>query len=297
MKSSTPNGSSNETNRPLEHLTGLEALMEWPVKTAAAGWMHHDGTGARYGNENTPFELASITKALFAVCILVAVEEGSIAYEQAAGPEGSTIAHLLSHSSGLPPEAPDTADGSLPTMAAVGSRRIYSNLGFELVGEALAASTGMTAGQYFHEAVVQPLGLRSTELYGSPAHGARSSVRDLLVVAGELMKPTLISTETLLHATSPHLGHLAGVLPGFGRQDPNPWGLGFEIKGSKTPHWTSADNSATTFGHFGAAGTFLWIDPEQALACAVLTDEPFGPWALERWPALSTAVLASANLV
>jgi len=54
-------------------------------------------------------------------------------------------------------------------------------------------------------------------------------------------------------------------------------------------------NSAATFGHFGGAGTFLWVDPEVGVALAVLTDRPFGPWALTAWPSLSEAVLAAVG--
>ena len=60
---------------------------------------------------------------------------------------------------------------------------------------------------------------------------------------------------------------LAGVLPGFGRFEPNDWGLGFELRDDKRPHWTGTGNSPRTFGHFGAAGTFLWVDPDAGLAC------------------------------
>ena len=53
-----------------------------------------------------------------------------------------------------------------------------------------------------------------------------------------------------------------------------------------------ARNSATTFGHFGQSGSFLWVDPDAGLACASLADRPFGEWAAQAWPALSDAVLA-----
>jgi CubicO group peptidase (beta-lactamase class C family) len=86
---------------------------------------------------------------------------------------------------------------------------------------------------------------------------------------------------------------LVGVLPGFGRQDPNDWGLGPELRDHKSPHWTGSHNSPRTFGHFGQAGGFLWVDPEAGLACACLTDRPFGPWAAEAWPALADDVLGS----
>jgi CubicO group peptidase (beta-lactamase class C family) len=83
-----------------------------------------------------------------------------------------------------------------------------------------------------------------------------------------------------------------GVLPGFGRQEPNDWGLGFELRDRKSPHWTGDRNSERTFGHFGRSGTFLWVDPELGVALACLTDLTFGEWAVEAWPALSDAVLA-----
>jgi CubicO group peptidase (beta-lactamase class C family) len=86
---------------------------------------------------------------------------------------------------------------------------------------------------------------------------------------------------------------LVGVLPGFGHQDPNDWGLGVEVRGRKSPHWTATTGSPRTFGHFGRAGGFVWVDPDAGLACCGLTDRPFGPWAAEAWPRLGDAVLAA----
>ena len=239
-----------------------------------------------------------MTKPLVALAVLVAIEEGSLALDQPLGPPGSTVSHVLSHSSGLAPETPDeqTAGPAPPfaTAAGVGSKRIYSNQGYELLGRAVEESTGIDMATYFHEAVVEPLGLTATRLDGSPAHGAVSSVDDLLIVAGELMHPTLVSQVMLWAATTPHLPGLDGVLPGFGRQNPNPWGLGFEVRGEKSPHWTGSGNSPTTFGHFGRTGTFLWIDPEAGLALTALTDRDFGPWAIDAWPRLADRVLSAA---
>jgi CubicO group peptidase (beta-lactamase class C family) len=85
---------------------------------------------------------------------------------------------------------------------------------------------------------------------------------------------------------------LTGVLPGFGRQDPNDWGLGFELRDRKSPHWTGGRSSPATYGHFGRSGTFLWVDPQARAACVCLTDREFGPWAARAWPELTDAVLA-----
>ena len=68
--------------------------------------------------------------------------------------------------------------------------------------------------------------------------------------------------------------------------EPNDWGLTFELRDAKSPHWTGSRNSQRTFGHFGASGTFLWVDPDAGVACGVLTDRRFGDWAKEAWPAL-----------
>jgi CubicO group peptidase (beta-lactamase class C family) len=84
---------------------------------------------------------------------------------------------------------------------------------------------------------------------------------------------------------------LDGVVPGYGRQRPSDWGLGFEIKDDKNPHWTGTHNSPRTFGHFGQSGTFLWVDPEARVACVVLTDRNFGAWANDAWTPFNDRVL------
>ncbi len=204
------------------------------------------GPIASHGDVEHPFALASVTKVLVADAVLVAVEEEALSLDQAAGPPGSTVAHLLAHASGLGPEG--------GVLAPPGTRRIYSNAGFEALAATLEAATGMTMADYLHAAVVEPLGMTGTRLDGSAAHGAVSTVADLARFAAELLVPRLLAPETLDRATSPVFPDLAGVLPGFGRQEPNPWGLGFEIRGDKQPHWTGRLNSPATFGHFGHVG-------------------------------------------
>ncbi|MEM7272081.1 MAG: serine hydrolase domain-containing protein [Actinomycetota bacterium] len=275
-------------------MNSLNVVATWPVTTVAAGWRGPDDGPTSIGPVDQVFPLASVTKPLVAFAVLVAVEEGSLALDQPAGPPGSTVANLLSHSAGLGPDAPPAGAEPGP-LTPVGSRRIYSNHGFEELGRALEATTGFTCAQYLDEAVCAPLGMTGTELRGSPAHGAVSTVSDLLRFGAELLRPTLLSAETVAAATTPHLPELAGVLPGFGRQDPNPWGLGFEIRGTKSPHWTGSTNDPATFGHFGRSGTFLWVDRSIPACCVVLTDRDFGPWAAEAWPPLADAVVADAR--
>ncbi len=226
-----------------------------------------------------------MTKLVTALAALVAAEEGVIDLDEPAGPEGSTVRHLLAHASGLPFEP------GAPT-GRPGQRRIYSNVGFETLADHIAAHADMPFSDYLAAAVLQPLGM-TAELRGSPAADLHGSLDDLLVLARELQRPTLVAAETLAEATTVQFPGLAGVLPDFGRFDPNDWGLGFELRDAKSPHWTGARNSPRTFGHFGGSGTFLWVDPDASVALGVLTNLDFGEWAKEAWPRLSDAVLVS----
>jgi CubicO group peptidase (beta-lactamase class C family) len=264
----------------------LATIDDWPVEHAAAGVVTADGTvrGTR-GETGRRFPLASVTKPLVAYAALLAVEEEAINLDQPAGPEGSTVRHLLAHTSGL-------AFGEHRVVAEPGTRRLYSSAGFEVLASTIEEATGIAFADYLHEAVLDPLGMGATTLEGSPGHGATSTVDDLLRLAAELQAPTLLDATTLAEATSVQFPGLNGTIPGFGHQKPNDWGLGFELRDSKSPHWTGTHSAPGTFGHFGQSGTFLWVDPDASAACVVLTDRDFGDWAKQAWPAVTDAVLA-----
>jgi CubicO group peptidase (beta-lactamase class C family) len=269
-------------------MAALDELDGWPGAHRAAGWLRRDGTRAVAGEADTVFALASVTKLLTATAVLVAVQEEIVDLDEAAGPPGSTVRLLLCHASGLPFE------GATP-VAPPAQRRIYGNPAFELLGQLVTDRAGMPFATYLHDAVCAPLGLTATEVPGSPAHSGRSTVADLLRFAAELLAPgAVLAPELLLEAITVQLPDLAGVLPGFGRQDPNPWGLGFEVHGHKAPHWMPPEASPAAFGHFGRSGSFLWVDPEAGVACVAVGDEPFGDWAVAAWPRLGSRVLADA---
>lgn len=257
-------------------MTLLDELADWPADNKAAAVLTRSGVVETFGDPTAVFELASVTKLLVTQAVLVAVEEGAIELDDAAGPPGSTVAHLLAHASGLEFDSRAVA-------APVGTRRIYSSAGFEVLAESVAAVTGIDFAEYLQEAVCEPLGMTGTRLAGPAGHGARSSVADLAAFAGDLLSPTLISAQTHARATSVEFPGLDGFVPGYGKHRPNDWGLGFEIRAHKTPHWTGATNSPQTYGHFGQAGTFVWVDPALDAACVVLTDRPFGAWAKPLW--------------
>jgi CubicO group peptidase (beta-lactamase class C family) len=262
----------------------LRIIDEWGARTATSGVTRADKEIGVHGPRDVELRWASVTKLLTGVALLVALEEGTVELDEPAGPQGSTLRHLLAHASGL---APDEGRPLMPPAR----RRIYSNYGIELAAELVAERSGMPFADYFRASVVEPLALAGT-LHGSAAWGYRGPLDDLLKLGRELLAPRLVAQETLDEATSVQFPGLAGVLPGWGRMDPNDWGLTFELRDGKSPHWTSAHNSQRTFGHFGAAGTFLWVDPELGVACGVLTDREYGPWAIEAWPAFNDAIVA-----
>jgi CubicO group peptidase (beta-lactamase class C family) len=267
-------------------MESLRLIDKWPVPTAAAAVVRADGRLAgSYGPTGHRFGLASVTKPLTAYAVLVAVEEGAVELDEPAGPEGSTVRHLLAHTSGL-------AFNEDRVMAAPGTRRIYSNAGFEALADHVAKATEIPFAEYLRQGVLEPLGMTATALVGSPAAGCVSTVEDLARFAAELLAPRLLDPATHAAATSVVFPGLKGVLPGYGQQNPNDWGLGFEIRDGKSPHWTGSSSSPRTFGHFGQSGTFLWVDPEARAACVCLTDRDFGDWAIPVWPVLTDAVLA-----
>lgn len=265
-------------------MESLRAIDGWNAGVAAAGVARADDVVATHGPGEAELPWASVTKLLTGVAVLVALEEGTVDLDEPAGPPGATLRHLLSHASGLP------IDGETP-LTEPGRRRIYSNTGIELAARLVEERAEMPFADYFVQAVVRPLGLAG-RLAGSPAHGYRGPLDDLLALGRELLRPTLVAGETLAEATAVQFPGLSGVLPGIARMEPNDWGLAFELRDAKSPHWTGTRNSERTFGHFGASGTCLWVDPDAGLTCGVLTDRRFGDWAVEAWPPFSDAVLA-----
>jgi CubicO group peptidase (beta-lactamase class C family) len=257
----------------------LRQIDHWPCEHAVA--VVCGRVEAVHGDATLVLPWASVSKLATAVAMLVAAEEGTIDLDEPAGPPGSTVRHLLAHASGLPFEPG-------PPISRPGRRRIYSNYGFDVAAALLEERAEMSFASYF-EHVWSGAGLQFAGSAGSGVSGAAGA---LAALARELQAPARIAGETLAEAMTVQFPGLEGVLPGFGRQKPNDWGLGFELRDGKTPHWTGAGNSAATFGHFGRSGTFLWVDPVAGVALGVLTTRPFGDWAIEAWPRLSDAVLS-----
>jgi CubicO group peptidase (beta-lactamase class C family) len=269
--------------------SALATVETWGADHSAAAFVGPEGVIESHGDRDRPFPWASITKLATALAVLSAVEEGLVDLDEPAGPPEGTVRHLLAHASGLPFE------GST-VIARPGARRIYSNAGFDVLGELVAERTGRSFELVMADRVLAPLGMAATRLVGRPSAGLEGPLTDLAALAAELLRPTVVSSTTLAEATAVAFPGLKGLLPGVGTFDPLDWGLGFEIRDAKVPHWTGTRNSPETFGHFGGAGTFLWVDPiiDRALVC--LTDREFGHWALDAWPSFSDLVIGTQGV-
>ena len=267
------------------HHDVLAPALGWAPRVAVAV-VGPDGPVATAGDGGVPLEWASVTKLVTTLAVLRMAEAGRLDLDEAAGPPGASIRHLLAHASGLGFEG----DGPVSPPERT---RIYSNPGFDLLGAILAERAGATFPDVVTDTVLEPLGMAATSVVGRPSAGITGTLDDMALLARELLRPTLVTPPTLLEARTVAFPGLAGVLPGVARYDALDWGLGFELRDGKTPHWTGTRNSPETFGHFGASGAFLWVDPVADIALAALADRRFGPWALEAWPVLSDAVLAN----
>jgi CubicO group peptidase (beta-lactamase class C family) len=272
----------------------LAQIDSWSAPHPGAAVVNGSGRTSMYGDVMSVSRIASVTKPLFAYAVLVAVEEGIVELDEPvprlpeqAGP--ATIRHLLAHAGGLP--FLESEGVPIP----IETRRIYSNWGFDLLGELLAERSEMAVAEYLYGAVFEPLAMVNTSLQGSVAKDVFSNVIDLGAFVAELQRPTLIDVSTWTDLTTIQFPDLIGLVPGFGTYRPCPWGLGVEIRGQKDPHWTGRNNSPETFGHFGQTGSMLWVDPRNDVALVSLSGREFGQWAGPCWTALSDDVLAACE--
>ena len=102
----------------------MRNVQQWPVDTVAVAVV--DGAGAVvgcHGPQDRPFRLASVTKLLSAYAVLLAVEEGTLNWDQPTGPQGAAVRHLIAHASGLAFDSEEiwaapAPSGSTPTPAS-----------------------------------------------------------------------------------------------------------------------------------------------------------------------------------
>jgi len=267
----------------------LPRIAGWDVPHAGVVVAGRDGVLAEHGETARVLPIASVAKPLTAATVLVAVASGELDLDEPVGPtaaQGATLRHLLAHAGGLGFELDER------TMAP-GTRRIYSIWGYEVAAAHAAGRAGRPFAALLREHVTGPLGMDATTLDGSPAWAMTSTVSDLARFAAELLAPTALPTEAHALLTTPAFPELDGVLPGFGRQRPNGWTLGLEVRGTKDPHWSGTRMSPRAVGHFGRSGSLVWADPDAGVALASLSGRDFGDWARPEWPALNDEVIGA----
>ena len=267
----------------------LARIDTWDVPSAGVVVLDAAGALAHHGAIDVVLPVASVAKPMTAATVLAEVAAGTLDLDEPVGPtaeRGATLRHLLGHAAGLGFEQGDR------TMEP-GVRRVYSNWGYEVAAEHAAVRTGRPFAELLREHVTGPLGMGATLLDGSPAWAVTSTVADLGRFARELLAPVALPAEAHRLLTTLSFDELDGVLPGFGRQRPNGFTLGLEVRGTKDPHWSGSRLSPRTVGHFGRSGSLVWADPDAGVALASLSGRDFDDWARTAWPELNDAVLAT----
>jgi CubicO group peptidase (beta-lactamase class C family) len=167
----------------------------------ARGFGTADGAG-RPVTADTPFQLASLTKAFTAVAIMQLVEEGRVDLDaparrylpsfspgtpqQAGMVDAITVRRLLQHVSGLPRRIDDptsTAEGDgvdaiarrvaglagVPLIAAPGERYEYGNVNYEVLGQVVEAVTGRPFDEVVEQRIYEPLGMTHSHVLAEEA--------------------------------------------------------------------------------------------------------------------------------
>jgi CubicO group peptidase (beta-lactamase class C family) len=224
-----------------------------------------------------------------------------------------TIRHLLAHISGLPAWKPlyrTESSGAAwqqifqTTWAyPIGAQIVYSDIGFILLGEAIARTMGTRLDEAIDQLVLQPIGATHTgfrpdaqvatvptewcawrqrrihgevhdenaaRLEGISGHaGLFGTASDLLRLAdASLLSQVAPSKERLLSPSTAQEMLREHANDGDQRR-----ALGWALHlpdSSCGPRW-----SAASYGHTGFTGTSLWIDPENSLICVLLTNRVF----------------------
>ncbi|WAS90927.1 serine hydrolase domain-containing protein [Nannocystis punicea] len=169
------------------------------------GWGHRDPARKLPVERDTVFGVGSISKTFTALAVLKLRDEGrldldrpasaylpeldAIAYPTRDSPR-ITIRHLLTHTSGLPrmgnfPEYPATPPSRADFLAtldglgldrAPGERRVYSNLGFQVLGPLVEAVGGVDHHTYVREQILAPLGMNHSAWVPEDVPGDRLAV-------------------------------------------------------------------------------------------------------------------------
>lgn len=284
---------------------------------------------------DTFFDLASLTKPLATTLALLAlIDDGLLSLDAtlsdllacavSAEKKNITLRQLLSHSSGLVAHCPyyqqlkDIPQASRkaamlemilaePLMASPGTKAIYSDLGFMLLGWIVEEKSGLQLDRFVRERIYQPLALEKNlffrSLDNSWATGKVAAATERCpwrhkVLVGEVsddnchvlggvsgqaglfgdLAAVLTLTTRLLDCWQGRASHPAfakELLANFLKRDnsvpESSWALGFD---TPSPQGSSAGRyfHPTSIGHLGFSGTSFWIDPTRDLIVVLLTN-------------------------
>jgi uncharacterized protein YbbC (DUF1343 family)/CubicO group peptidase (beta-lactamase class C family) len=262
---------------------------------------------------DTVFDLASLTKCVAtAASMMTLVEDGRVSlgdpvvrHVPAFGAGGGerervTLEQLLVHRSGLAPDDPMSLYAG--TRAEIfgrkhrtrlyqppGRRFVYSDAGYEVLGEVVRAVTGETLDDYARKAVFEPLGMTETE-FRPAGKGGRLPVERIaptekvggVYLRGEVHDPRAraiggVAGHAGLFGTADDLARMARALLGDGGGWLSPAGVAamtrirdFGDGDLRAIGWDIETHYSTSrgdlfpfgsFGHTGWTGTSMWLDP------------------------------------
>lgn len=270
---------------------------------------------------DTLFDLASLTKPIAtATSIMLLIEDGLIDLDATAakyipelavnGKEVITIRQLLTHQSGLLPDNSirDYEDGrveafrrihELDLRAEPGTRFMYSDVGFIVLGEIVERVSGKTLDVFARERIFTPLGMSET---GFKPHSdlkkraAPTQERNGKWMRGEVHDPRAYKLDGVaghagLFSTAEDLARYAQMLVNGGilgetrilkpetcqlMQTSQEVSSGVRTLGwdRRTGYSSNRGDlfSAGAFGHGGFTGTALWVDPAQEMFVIFLSN-------------------------
>ena len=197
-----------------------------------------------------------------------------------------------------------------PLLFKPGTGFSYSDFAYGLAGRVAEVITGLPYPEVVRQLILEPMGLRDTFMlpahggveriatvrgvfndgtdgamynsaYGrSLAHPAFSAVATLDDVVTFLRHfapagPRVLSEATVRAMTSDQTGGVPGsylLLDGFPEDARYPWGFGFCLQTAANPAVFSELASFETFGHPGASGCQIFVDPVADLTIVLLSN-------------------------
>ena len=263
---------------------------------------------------DTVFDLASLTKPLAtATSVMILAERGKLRVEDRVakhvpefgqnGKENVTIFQLLTHQGGMIADnsLADYTDGpekawqrifALKSRVAPGSKFVYSDVGYLVLGELVRRISGKNLHEFSRREIFRPLGMSETG-YLPPdrlrRRAAPTEKRDGAWIKGQVHDPRAhllggVAGHAGLFSTAEDLAVFARMMLGGGRLGdvrvlrqetvaamtrPNQVssglrGLGWDIKTGYSSN-RGRSFSSRAFGHGGFTGTAIWMDPELEL--------------------------------